>query len=34
VVAGTPGVQRVVRILEIISEEELARMLPAPQASQ
>jgi osmotically-inducible protein OsmY len=34
VVAGTPGVQRVVRILDIISEEELARMLPAPQASQ
>jgi osmotically-inducible protein OsmY len=34
VVAGTSGVQRVVRILEIVSEEELARMVPAPQASQ
>ncbi len=31
VVSGTSGVQRVVRILEIISEDELARMLPAPQ---
>jgi len=29
VVRGTPGVQKVVRIFEIISEEELARMLPA-----
>ncbi len=27
---NTPGVQRVVRVLEIISEEELARMLPQP----
>jgi len=34
VVSGTSGVQRVVRILEIISEDELARMLPAPQAPQ
>lgn len=31
VVSGTSGVQRVVRILEIVSEDELARMLPAPQ---
>jgi len=31
VVSGTSGVQRVVRILEIISEDELAHMLPAPQ---
>lgn len=30
VVRATPGVQKVVRILEIISEEELARLLPAP----
>ena len=27
---GTPGVQKVVRIFEIISEEELARQLPTP----
>jgi osmotically-inducible protein OsmY len=33
VVAGTPGVQRVVRILELISEDELARTQPAPQAN-
>jgi hypothetical protein len=26
----TPGVQRVVRVLEIISEEELLRLLPQP----
>jgi osmotically-inducible protein OsmY len=26
----TPGVQRVVRVLEIISEEELQRLLPQP----
>jgi osmotically-inducible protein OsmY len=31
VVSDTPGVQRVVRILEIISEDELARMQPAPE---
>ena len=32
VISGTSGVQRVVRLLEIISEEELARTLPqAPQ---
>lgn len=30
VARGTPGVQKVVRIFEIISEEELARLLPAP----
>jgi osmotically-inducible protein OsmY len=30
VVRSTPGVQKVVRILDIISEEELARMLPTP----
>ncbi len=30
VARGTPGVQKVVRIFEIISEEELARQLPAP----
>jgi osmotically-inducible protein OsmY len=30
VVRATPGVQKVVRIFEILSEEELARMLPAP----
>jgi osmotically-inducible protein OsmY len=30
VVRGVSGVQRVVRVLEIISEDELARMLPAP----
>jgi osmotically-inducible protein OsmY len=30
VVSGTSGVQRVVRILDIISEDELANMLPAP----
>ncbi len=32
VIAATSGVQRVVRVLEIISEDELARMLPAPNA--
>lgn len=30
VARGTPGVQKVVRIFEIISEEELARRLPTP----
>ncbi len=30
VIAATSGVQRVVRVLEIISEDELARTLPAP----
>ncbi len=30
VARGTPGVQKVVRIFEIISEEELAQQLPAP----
>ena len=34
VVSATSGVQRVVRILEIISEDELARMLPAPEAKK
>ncbi|CAN7414617.1 BON domain-containing protein [Polaromonas sp. LjRoot131] len=32
VVRSTPGVQKVVRIFEVISEEELARMLPAKPA--
>jgi osmotically-inducible protein OsmY len=32
VVRSTPGVQKVVRIFEIISEEELARMLPSKPA--
>lgn len=30
IIAATSGVQRVVRVLEIISEDELARMLPPP----
>jgi len=30
VITGTTGVQRLVRILEIISEDELARMTPPP----
>jgi osmotically-inducible protein OsmY len=30
VITATPGVQRLVRVLEIISEDELARMLPQP----
>ena len=30
IIRGTEGVQRLVRVLEIISEEELARMLPPP----
>jgi osmotically-inducible protein OsmY len=34
VVSGTSGVQRVVRIMEIISEDDLARTLPAPPAGQ
>ena len=34
VVRTTPGVQKVVRIFEIISEDELARMLPAPTKPQ
>jgi len=34
VVRSTPGVQKVIRIFEIISEEELARMLPAKPAAQ
>ncbi|MFS2034658.1 BON domain-containing protein [Polaromonas sp. CT11-55] len=33
VVRSTPGVQKVIRIFEIISEEELARMLPAKPAT-
>jgi osmotically-inducible protein OsmY len=32
VITRQSGVQRVVRVLETISEEELARMLPAPKA--
>jgi osmotically-inducible protein OsmY len=32
VVRSTPGVQKVIRIFEVISEEELARMLPAKPA--
>jgi osmotically-inducible protein OsmY len=32
IVRSTPGVQKVIRIFEIISEEELARMLPAKPA--
>jgi osmotically-inducible protein OsmY len=32
IITSTQGVQKVVRVLEIISEEELARMLPAPSA--
>ena len=32
IVRGTSGVQRVVRVLEVISEEELARIQPKPQA--
>ena len=32
VVRSTPGVQKVIRMFEIISEEELARMLPKPDA--
>ncbi|EJL84710.1 putative periplasmic or secreted lipoprotein [Polaromonas sp. CF318] len=34
VVRSTPGVQKVIRIFEIISEEELARMLPSKPAAQ
>ena len=34
VVRGTSGVQKVVRIFEIISEDELARLLPAPSKPQ
>lgn len=34
VISSTSGVQRVVRILEIISEEELARLQPPPPAEQ
>lgn len=33
IITSTQGVQKVVRVLEIISEEELARMLPAPTAN-
>ena len=31
VISAVPGVQRVVRLLEIITEDELARQLPQPQ---
>jgi osmotically-inducible protein OsmY len=33
IITATPGVQKMVRVLEIISEDELARMLPAPTAA-
>lgn len=33
-ISNTSGVQRVVRMLEIISEEELARMLPQPAPAE
>lgn len=32
IITAQSGVQRLVRVLEIISEDELARMLPAPKA--
>lgn len=32
VISGTSGVQRLVRVLEIISEDELARLMPQPPA--
>ena len=34
IVTGTQGVLRMVRVLEVISEEELTRMLPAPAPSK
>lgn len=34
VITGTTGVQRLVRVLEIISEDELARMQPQPAPSK
>ncbi len=34
IVTGTKGVLRMVRVLEVISEEELTRMLPAPAPSK
>ena len=34
VVRSTPGVQKVVRIFEIISEDELTRMLPTPAGAK
>ena len=34
VVRATPGVQKVVRIIEVISEDELARLLPTPAKPQ
>ena len=33
VISGTSGVQRLVRVLEIISEDELARLMPQPPAA-
>lgn len=33
IITATPGVQKMVRVLEVISEEELARMLPAPSST-
>jgi osmotically-inducible protein OsmY len=32
IITATPGVQRLVRVLEVITEEELTRMLPPPSA--
>ena len=32
VISGTSGVQRLVRVIEIISEDELARLMPQPPA--
>jgi osmotically-inducible protein OsmY len=34
VVRSTPGVQKVVRIFDVISEDELARLLPSPSKPQ
>lgn len=34
IISGTSGVQRVVRVLEIISEEELTRLQPPPAAKK
>ena len=34
VITGTSGVQRLVRVLEIISEDELARTLPQPVSAK
>lgn len=34
IITATQGVQKLVRVLEILTEEELARMLPAPRPAQ